>query len=116
MDADKDKITYCGLYCGDCFIYEGKLADLARDLRKELRQSKFDKTAESLSAVPFFKAFQNYQQCYETLGAMVRLDVKEPAVAEVAILPAKSEYAARRKIFLAAGNVTNLRPVPSWTS
>ena len=76
MDADKDKIAYCGLYCGDCFIYEGKLADLARDLRKELRQSKFDKTAESLSAVPFFKVFQNYPQCYEVLGAIVKFRCK----------------------------------------
>lgn len=73
MAEDKDLIAYCGLYCGECFGYQGKIADLARDLRKELRACRFDKTAESLSEVPFFKAYQNYPQCYEVLGAMVRL-------------------------------------------
>ena len=76
MAEEKELIAYCGLYCGDCFIYKGKLADLARDLRKELRQSKFDKTAESLSTVPFFAVFQNYPQCYEVLGALVKLRCK----------------------------------------
>ena len=73
MAEEKDLIAYCGLYCGDCFGYRQKIADLARDLRMELRQSKFAKTAESLSEISFFKAYQNYPQCYEVLGAMVRL-------------------------------------------
>ncbi|RZB29070.1 MAG: hypothetical protein AEth_01674 [Candidatus Argoarchaeum ethanivorans] len=73
---DEKLIAYCGLYCGDCFAYKGKLADLARDLRKELRQSRFDKTAESLSTIPFFKVFENYGQCYEVLGAMVKFRCK----------------------------------------
>jgi hypothetical protein len=76
MAEDKDLIAYCGLYCGDCFGYRQKIADLARDLRKELRQTKFAKTAESLSEVSFFKAYKNYPQCYEVLGAMVKLRCK----------------------------------------
>jgi len=75
-DSEKDLIAYCGLYCGDCFGYKQKIADLARDLRKELRQSKFAKTAESLSEVSFFKVYKDYPQCYEVLGAMVRLRCK----------------------------------------
>ena len=67
-----DQVAYCGLCCGDCFAYKGEIANLARDLRKELRQSKFERTADSLSAIPFFKAFENYQQCYDVLGAMVK--------------------------------------------
>ena len=70
---DKNLIAYCGLYCGDCPIYKGKIADLARDLRKELREARFDKTAEALSKNSFFKTFNNYPQCYEVLGAMVKL-------------------------------------------
>lgn len=31
---DKNLIAYCGLYCGDYPIHRGKIADLARDLRK----------------------------------------------------------------------------------
>ena len=44
-------IVYCGLSCGECPRHTGKIANLARDLRKELRQSKFDKIAEALSAL-----------------------------------------------------------------
>ena len=72
-NKDKNSIAYCGLYCGDCPIYKGKIADLARDLRKELRDARFDKTAESLSGISFFEIFSKYHQCYEVLGAMVKL-------------------------------------------
>jgi len=65
----RDLAAYCGLYCGDCFGHQGKIADLARDLRKELRQAKFDRVAEGIP----FKEFQNYKECYEVLGALVRL-------------------------------------------
>ena len=65
-------VAYCGLYCGDCFSFKGKVADLARDLRKELRESKFDKVAEGIP----FKEFKHYAECYEVLGAMVRLRCK----------------------------------------
>ena len=77
MAGNKNLIAYCGLYCGDCVSYKGKVADLARDLRKELRAAKFHKTAEVLAAVPFFEAFKNYNQCYEVLGAMVKFRCKK---------------------------------------
>lgn len=76
MPEERDLIAYCGLYCGDCFGYQGKIADLARDLRKELRQAKFSKTADFLSTVSFFEVFKNYSQCYEVLGAMVKFRCK----------------------------------------
>jgi len=69
---DKNLIAYCGLYCGECFSYIGKVADLARDLRKELRQARFDKLAEGIP----FKEFRQYKECYEVLGAMVKLRCK----------------------------------------
>ncbi len=68
---DKNLIAYCGLYCGDCFNYKGEIADLSRDLRKKLRESKFERVSKGLSK--YFKQFENYAQCYEVLGAMVRL-------------------------------------------
>lgn len=64
-------VAYCGLYCGDCFNHKGEIADLARDLRKKLREAKFDKGRLS----KYFKAFRDYGQCYEVLGAMVRKSV-----------------------------------------
>ena len=72
MMENRDLVGYCGLYCGDCFGYKGKVADLARDLRKELRQAKFDKVAEGIP----FKEFKHYKECYEVLGALVRLRCK----------------------------------------
>lgn len=70
-EEDKNLIAYCGLYCGDCINYKGELADLARDLRKKLREAKFDRVSKGLSK--YFKEFVNYETCYEVLGAMVRL-------------------------------------------
>ena len=47
---DKQKyIAYCGLYCEDCPWHTGKIADFARDLRKELRNARFDKLAEFIA-------------------------------------------------------------------
>lgn len=73
--ADKtnlEETAYCGLYCTDCVFGKGEVADLARDLRKELRTARFDKVAE---AIPF-KAFDNYADSYEFLGALVKLRCK----------------------------------------
>lgn len=50
---DKNLVAYCDLYCGDCFGYKGIIANLARELRKELRQSKFDRFAASVPLKQF---------------------------------------------------------------
>jgi hypothetical protein len=65
----EDMLAPCGLYCGDCPFYKGEVADLARDLRKKLREYRFDRIAEALP----FPAFEGYPVCYETLGGMVKL-------------------------------------------
>ena len=72
-DAQKDEnlIAYCGLYCGDCHGFTGKIPDLARDLRKELRALRYEKFAEFISTFSFGKDFKNYEKCYKVLGAMV---------------------------------------------
>ena len=72
MTADENLIAYCGLYCGDCHGFSGKIPDLARDLRKELRASRYDKFAEFISTFSFGKDFRNYEECYKVLGAMVK--------------------------------------------
>jgi len=72
MSKEENELTaYCGLYCGDCFNYKGEIADLARDLRKKLREEKFDRVSQGLTK--YFKLFKDYEQCYQVLGAMVRL-------------------------------------------
>lgn len=75
MIEEKDLIAYCGLYCGECIKHKGEIADLARDLRKKLREAKFDRVSRGLSK--YFKEFNKYQECYEVLGAMVRLRCKK---------------------------------------
>ena len=76
MTNEKEMIAFCGLYCGECPNHIGRIADFARDLRKELRSVRFDKTAESLSELPFFNMFKDYDKCYEVLGGMVKLRCK----------------------------------------
>jgi hypothetical protein len=71
MSEREHAVAYCGLYCGDCPFYKGEIADMARDLRKKLRQNKFDKFAAGMSNV--FKDFAEYPQCYKVLGAMVKM-------------------------------------------
>ena len=68
-----ENIAYCGLYCGSCPNHTGVIADLARDLRKELRHYRFEKTAEVLASFPFFKVYEKYDDCYLVLGAMVKM-------------------------------------------
>jgi hypothetical protein len=69
-------VAYCGLYCGDCFGHQGKIADLARDLRKELRSTRFDLFADFISGYGFGKVFKDYDTCYNVLGAMVKFRCK----------------------------------------
>lgn len=69
---NKNTIAYCGLCCLDCHGYKQKIPNLARDLRKELRSSKYEKFAKGLSTMSFGKGFKNYKECYEVLGCMVR--------------------------------------------
>lgn len=76
LTDEKDLVAYCGLYCGECFGHEGKIADLARDLRKELRQAKFEKFAKFISQYNFGKVYENYPECYGVLGAMVKFRCK----------------------------------------
>lgn len=72
MKQEEKLVAYCGLYCGDCHGYKQKIADLARDLRKELRASKYKKFVDFMSTQSFGKAYKDYDKCYEVLGAMVR--------------------------------------------
>jgi hypothetical protein len=67
-----ETIAYCGLCCLDCHAYQQKIPDLARDLRKELRSSKYQKFAEFFSTTSYGKGFKNYKECYEVLRNMVK--------------------------------------------
>ncbi len=51
MANKQDLIGYCGLYCGDCVGHTQTVANLAADLRRELRRHRFDRSG-ILVAVP----------------------------------------------------------------
>ena len=70
--SDEEIIAFCGLVCSDCHGYAQKIPDLARDLRKELRASKYDRFAAFISTYNFGKDFSEYEACYKVLGAMVK--------------------------------------------
>jgi hypothetical protein len=72
MTDKEELLAYCGLYCGDCHSFQGKIPDLARELRKELRAAKYDKFAALISQSPFGGPFARYSECYETLGLMMK--------------------------------------------
>jgi len=74
MSSSEELVAYCGLHCGDCFNNKGEIADLARDLRKKLREARFNRASQGLAK--FFKEFKDYETCYSVLGAMVRLRCK----------------------------------------
>ena len=76
MTKKQGLIGYCGLYCGDCSGYTQTVANLARDLRKELRRYRYGKMAELMPQVPLFKEFEHYDKCYSLLGTMVKLRCK----------------------------------------
>ena len=75
-DENANLVAYCGLYCGECHGYTGKIADLARDLRNELRQAKFARMAAALAEMPFYAVYKDYDKCYEVLGTMVKMRCK----------------------------------------
>ena len=72
LENEKSLVGYCGLHCGDCHGFNGRIPDLARDLREELRKSRYDLFAGFMSQSPFGKDFKDYDDCYRVLGAMVR--------------------------------------------
>ena len=61
-------VAYCGLYCAECFGYKGSIADLARDLRKELRKSRYEKFAKFISTFSFGKDFNTMKSATKSLG------------------------------------------------
>jgi len=73
MAKKTDLIGYCGMYCGDCVGQTQTVANLAKDLRAELRRYKFQDTAKDFAKIPIFKEFKDYDKCYNLLGTMMKM-------------------------------------------
>jgi hypothetical protein len=69
MSEKTNMIAYCGLYCTECPSHLGVIADLARDLRKELRKYRYDVLAAALPEMTsFFDYFKHYPEAYQHLS------------------------------------------------
>jgi len=65
-------VSYCGLFCPDCPLYAGKISDIARDLRKELRRVQYDKFAKYICTFPAGKELEEFKEFYTILGALMK--------------------------------------------
>jgi hypothetical protein len=69
-----DLVAPCGLYCGACPVHTAVIADLARDLRKALKQSRMD---DLVKKVPI-PGCEQYEGCVLTLETLATMRCKKP--------------------------------------
>jgi len=72
-------IGYCALYCGNCVLRIGKVADLCGALLEKFHEIKFEKWAKGLAALSEeLKAFDKYESCYEVLETWEEMRCEKP--------------------------------------
>ena len=72
-------IGYCALYCGNCVLRIGKVADLCGQLLEKFHEIKFEKWAKGLASLSEeVKAFEKYESCYEVLKAWEEMRCEKP--------------------------------------
>jgi len=64
-------IGYCGLYCGACGIYQGRVRNAVENLRKVVNAYGFGRMAAELAN--WEPAFQHYAEFEEVLDGLVKL-------------------------------------------
>ncbi|MBU1053646.1 MAG: DUF3795 domain-containing protein [Proteobacteria bacterium] len=72
----ESQVAYCGLYCGDCIIRNGKLSTLANELLSQMRKPEFEKLSEGLPKImpDLFDALNATERCIRVLESMTHLD------------------------------------------
>ena len=67
-------VAYCGLYCGDCVVRKGEIADLSKSLLARLRKAQFQRVGPGLATLfKEFRALENTAQCCGCLHALSAL-------------------------------------------
>ena len=69
--SPKDLVGYCGLYCGACGIYLGRIEQAVENLRKTISAYGFDKFAPELAK--WEPAFQHYTEFENVLNGFVNM-------------------------------------------
>ena len=67
----KNLIGYCGLYCGACGIYQGRITQVVKNLRKVIGAYGFDKIAPELAK--WEPTLQYYAEFEKVMDGLVKL-------------------------------------------
>ncbi|MDH7478190.1 MAG: DUF3795 domain-containing protein [Candidatus Bathyarchaeota archaeon] len=70
-ESNKNLVGYCGLYCGACGIYQGKIRQAVENLRKVTKAYGFDKITRELAT--WEPAFQHYVEYEKVLDGWVKI-------------------------------------------
>jgi hypothetical protein len=69
------EVAYCGLFCGDCIIRNGRIGALSSQLLKSIETSDFHKLSVGLPEImPEFEILKDYQAIKRLMAAMAKLD------------------------------------------
>jgi hypothetical protein len=71
VESGRNLIGYCGLHCGACGIYQGKIKDAVENLQKVMGAYGFDKIMPELAK--WEPSFQYYSEFEKVMGGLVRL-------------------------------------------
>jgi len=70
-EGSKNLVGYCGLYCGACGIYQGKIKQAVENLRNIIRAYGFDKFTSELTK--WEPAFQHYTEFENVMDGFVKM-------------------------------------------
>lgn len=70
-EKPQNLVGYCGLYCGACGIYQGKIKQAVENLRKIISTYGFDKITSELAK--WEPAFQHYTEYEKVLNGFVKI-------------------------------------------
>jgi len=78
MTKNKE-VAYCGLYCGNCVIRNGKIGSLSIKMLEHIDTPEFQKLANGLPNVmpEMFCELKNYQSFLQTLTEVTNLDCEK---------------------------------------
>jgi len=67
-------VAYCGLYCGDCIIKKGEIADLSKALYGKLQKAHLDRIGPGLAKLlNEFKPLENMELSHSCLKSLSQL-------------------------------------------
>jgi len=71
MPTMHNEVSYCALYCGNCFIRKGDVTNRATELLQMLNDVNFGKWASGLAEInpAEMNAFKFHQECCDVLSA-----------------------------------------------